>query len=427
MAIDLVLDDFLGLNNVLPPEMLTLKVAFAKKQQYLAEAKNVDITNSFEARRRAGYSAIYRASVHSLWSGSGMCLFRDGQTLKMLRDDLSAADVLRSGIIGNRPMTYLALNDLVYYSDGTYSGIIEGGVDRSWGLAVPPMAGLSSTWGTLLAGHYRVAVSYLRADGQESGTSEPAMIEIADNSGIAIAITASSDPTVTAILIYVTRCDGETFYQAYRQANAVQTVSHITEQAMSTTFSKTLLFGPPPAGTMLEYYNGHIYIVDQSTIWHTEPFRYELIDALQDYLSFDRDVTLMGAVEDGMFFGTDTEIAFAQGPGPRKFSMERKTSYGAVKGTMQVIDHLEKDGTLKKWIAFVSKEGLCFGKPGGEIDNVTRNNYIMPPACSGAGLIRTSDGVQQSIAVLKGNNAQETPGYTGRGRLPALYCAGALA
>jgi len=277
------------------------------------------------------------------------------------------------------------------------------------------MAGLSSTWGTLLAGHYRVAVSYLRADGQESGTSEPAMIEIADNSGIAIAITASLDPTVTAILIYVTRCDGETFYQAYRQENMTQAVLHVTEQTVSTTFSKTLLFGPPPAGTMLEYYNGHIYIVDQSTVWYTEPFRYELIDAMQDFLPFDRDVTLMGAVEDGIFFGTDTEIVFAQGPGPRKFSMERKTSYGAVKGTMQVIDHLEKDGTLKKWIAFASKEGLCFGKPGGEIDNVTRNNYIIPPACSGVGLIRTLDGCSNTLRCSKVTTIKTRPAIRAEG------------
>lgn len=410
MARTITISDFLGLNNVLAPEDLHIKENFKSVGQYLKRAKNIDIDDSNKPRRRLGYQqSLAGTNCHSLWSNGQICLYREGSYLKRLNDTLQGSVTLRSGITGNLTMAYLPLDNKVYYSDGNISGVIENGVSRSWGLSIPPTSPVLLTIaGGLLSGTYQVAYTYVRNDGQESGATEAAALTVAANQGVRITgIIPSADPTVTKIHVYVTRRDSETFYRAYILNNAAnQVCDHTTEDSLSGTPLRSQFLSPPPAGQILEYYNGRIFIGSFDAVWYTEPFKYELCDLSNNFIQFESDVTLIGAVSDGVYFGTDNEISFVRGDQPKSFKWDQKADYGAIFGTPQKIirPDVGQNEATQTLIIFASAKGICIGGKSGEMINKSRETFIYEPAYSGVGFVRKVRGIDQYLCTLTGND-----------------------
>ena len=423
MARTITIRDFLGLNNVLPSEDLHIKENFKSVGYYLKRAKNIDIDNAKRPRRRRGYQVSLTGSdCHSLWSDGKICLYREGSYLKRLNDTLQGSVTLRSDITGNLSMAYLPLDGKVYYSDGNISGVVENGVSRSWGLPVPTTSPvLSSIPGGLLSGTYQVAYTYVRNDGQESGACEASVLAVTASQGLRITgITASDDSTVVRINVYVTRRDSETFYKAYSLSNTSgQTIDHLTEDSLTGAMLKTQFLSPPPAGQILEYYKGRIYIGSFDAVWHTEPFKYELCDMSNGYTQFESDATLVGAVDDGIYFGTDDDIDFAKGDNPKDFKWEQKANYGAIFGTMQKLirPDVGNNEAMQTLIVFASAKGICIGGKGGEMINKSRDSYIYEPAYSGAGFVRKERGTDQYLFTLKGEDRDRQEMNQGYGEM----------
>jgi len=405
MAKDITIKDFLGLNNVLPAEELQVKEGFKTTGYYLNKATNVNIDNRNKVKRRNGYDLKYAGDCHSMWSDGSICLFRSGSDLQTLSEDFLSATTLRTGITGSLNMAYLSLNNKVYYSDGNITGVIENGASRSWGLDIPtaPIL-LSSIPGSLKAGIYQVCLTYVRDDGQESGSSDAVSITLANNtSGIRIAgIVLSSDPSVSKIRVYVSRRDSEIFYLAYTLTNTSQTIDRTSEDGLTAISLKTQFLSPPPAGQILEYYGGMIHIGSFDVDWYTEPFKYELCNVLTNHIQFQNDLSMIGAVDQGIFYGTDEQISFARGTGPKNFKFEDKADYGAIFGTMRKINRhdIGKNEAMSTFIMFASKKGLCIGASDGDLVNKTRDVYDYTATDIGAGFTRREDGIDQYIAVL---------------------------
>ncbi len=251
-----VYKEFKGLANVLPPE----RMGFS----YLQSAKNVDIDDTGMIRRRPGYKKIYGGVAHSLWSDGRVCLLREGDELKeLIRPNAPGAPYgvrsLRQGIDSERRMAYLSLNGTVYYSDGAITGAIdtrsEVCVPRTWGMRPPLPPELSNTTGGLRQGRYATALAYVRrhgayspTGGQESGTSALSYIETTPSGGINAAVTASDDPGVVGINLYMTTASGETLYLVRRLPNQDAAIIVKDEPTpMLTTVTEGLK--PPPRGT----------------------------------------------------------------------------------------------------------------------------------------------------------------------------------
>jgi hypothetical protein len=405
MAKDITIKDFLGLNNILPAEELHVKENFRTVGYYLNKAINVDIDNKNKIKRRNGRDLKFAGNCHSIWSNGNICLFRSGEYLKSLSEDFLSATTLRSGITGSLDMAYLFLNNKVYYSDGNIRGVVENGVSRSWGLDIPSVPILSSSIpGSLKAGVYQTCLTYVRNDGQESGASDAASITLTnDTSGIRVSgIIASSDPTVDKIRIYVSRRDSEIFYLAYTLTNTNQMIDFTTFDGLSAIPLKTQFLSAPPAGQILEYHGGMIHIGSFDVDWYTEPFKYELCNTMTNHIQFQNDLSIIGAVDDGIFYGTDEEILFARGAGPKTFKIEDKADYGAIFGTMRKVKRPDvgKNEEMSTFIMFASKKGLCVGGSNGDLVNKTRDVYDYTATDIGAGFIRREHGIDQYIAVL---------------------------
>ncbi len=117
------INKFKGLDNKSNPESL---VRLTKRDSFLTEADNVDISSSLSVSRRSGFSLADAGDFHSLWSnkaGSISLAVKDGNLVK-INPDLSLVDIM---VIGGIPVSYADTGAGIYMSNGNvmarYNGV----------------------------------------------------------------------------------------------------------------------------------------------------------------------------------------------------------------------------------------------------------------------------------------------------------------
>lgn len=389
--------DFIGVDNVNTPTKAD--------QGALQTADNVVVTSNGRIRRRDGYATRLKSgSMHSVYGDNDICLYCSGNDLVRLHSDLSSITVLRSDITPDVRMAYLSLNNRIYYSNGIETGVIDNYVNRTWGLSTPTKPSLTATTGNLVEGRYQVVVTYVRNDGQISGASETSFIDVNDNAGIIVSVVASIDSTVGYINVYATSTNGEVFWflTTLSDINTSFTINSFTQY--SNIGLDTQFLDQPPAGNIIAYYNGRIYIAYGATVWYTEPYRYELINLADNYLMFASNVTMIHAVQDGLWLATDDETFFLAGPDV-PFQKINKDNAGVIFGTSVLLDGadfgIEKSytGPVVMWASV--KYGFCAGLNTGQLVYMTVNKYVLPSTySSGCGIIKKEDdGIQYNVSL----------------------------
>jgi hypothetical protein len=120
---------FTGINTVdqsVRLEPVPVKVGSGMKAAYpLTKAVNVDIDNTYAISSRVGsVKRLSGTDIHSFWADGVVGFFMDGTTLYKLNyssgDDYDKAELL-SGLNRTR-MSYFAVNDRVYMTNGSYIG-----------------------------------------------------------------------------------------------------------------------------------------------------------------------------------------------------------------------------------------------------------------------------------------------------------------
>lgn len=163
----------------------------------------------------------------------------------------------------------------------------------------------------------------------------------------------------------------------------------------------------PPYATEVEAYNGRIYMAQGPTLWATELYLYHLVDKTRNFLQFEGDITLVMAVDDGLYLGTTKGLSFLRGTLgqglPRKILSDSPVIPGS--GVFVPADRVHpqaRQGPVKKGIAavFLTAEGWCAGFDGGEVYNLTRDRLVFPVAQQAAALYREQDGMTQAVVVL---------------------------
>lgn len=167
------------------------------------------------------------------------------------------------------------------------------------------------------------------------------------------------------------------------------------------------LLGKPPLATALAYWNGRIYLASGRALWATELYLYDYVDKTKNFKYFESDIQVIGSVTDGIYVGTKDGIYFLSG----QFNeMKRITlsSYGAISGSLVYVPaelvnpNVPDEATApsKNAVVFLTTSGLVAGLDGGELMNLTQDEYLFPNADSAAALFRRQDGVNQYIGVV---------------------------
>lgn len=148
----------------------------------------------------------------------------------------------------------------------------------------------------------------------------------------------------------------------------------------------TVAYGDPPAGRLLEYYGGRIYMAVGETVYFTCAVGlFHWVDLAAGYLPpLDGDIRMLRAVDDGLYIGTQRGVVFAAGAGPEEFAYRLVCRAAPVEGT----DALFPEGGRGKAagkdfqgkaLAWIGEDGVYLGQGSGA---VTRLKALPPFAGS---------------------------------------------
>jgi hypothetical protein len=182
---------------------------------------------------------------------------------------------------------------------------------------------------------------------------------------------------------------------------------------------KGKLLGKPPMATALAYYNGRIYLAHETTLWATELFLYNYVDKTKNYKQFESKITLVGAVSDGLYVGTETGVYFLGGDRLDNLKMKKVSAAAAIPGSMVYVSSDRVTSQIpgnqpyssKLAILFLTTSGLCAGLDGGVCYDLTQDRVWFPASSSAAAMVREQDGVSQYVGVMDSGG---TPASTTR-------------
>lgn len=382
---------FAGLRNDVSPER------FGNAD--LSIASNCDLDKSGRLSRRAGFTKQATGAIHSLWAddAQSMCLFASGNQLKQLAADYSSTPLRPLAGAGAR-ISYAKVNDQVYFSNGVDTGIIQNGAARTWGIAVPPLPEPTITVGGMPAGDYQFTMTYVRVDGQESGAPLAGIITVPEGGGLELALPVSTDPAVAGKRIYLSTPNGDDRYLALTVENTATSALYNGDTTELNLPIETQFFQPAPAGQLVAYYRGRMFVAVGDTLYPSEPYAYELFD-YRNFIPMNGRITLLATMEDkersgdaqhsGFFVGTDRSCGIIVGTGPDDFQYVPKTEYGAILGAIDYVDgSVFGDNSMgaRSLPMWLTTQGICIGKPDLEIQNLTRTKYGFTAAGQGAAL-----------------------------------------
>lgn len=405
-----VYSKFSGIRNNTPAEN------FAPED--LQAAVNCDVDNDQGIMTRNGQILRNAGTYHSLspdWIATrGTCLLVDGTTLKRLRATSATAyamDTVRTGLTSGARLSQWLVNDCIYWCNGFETGVVQAGIARTFGIAPPssqPVA--AAIGGGLPAGRYRYAMTFLRNDGQESGTGLAATIDLTGQGGIGFSqIPVSDDPTVTDKAIYVTATNGEVMYQAIVIPNTDTTVNYLNAGYDLRLPLNTQFGCAAPIGHMLAWFKGKMIVAQGNVLWPSVSGRYELFMLDKEFLELESEINMLAPVEDGIFIGADRTY-FMSGLWNGVPIRTVVAGYPAIPGTLayEQGDYVG-DGIAGRVAYWSSPRGHCIGANGGQFKNITESRYSFPSGQRGAGIVRQSQGINQYLAVIEGtgvaNNA----------------------
>jgi hypothetical protein len=170
------------------------------------------------------------------------------------------------------------------------------------------------------------------------------------------------------------------------------------------------LLKQPPNATCMAYYNGRLYLGQGSTLWATDLYLYNFVDATAGYKLFEAELTMIGSVADGVYVGTKEALWFLTGPTFAEMKRTRVMDSGVIPGSMVDIPAelgnppqvpISATTPVDVSIMFMTTKGVCIASASGHTLNLTEPKYIFPESMSAAALYRRQDGVNQYIAALQ--------------------------
>ena len=379
-----------GENNILGGDELALTS--------LRRSVNYDISDKGHLKRRRGRTRIYTGSPTpgTLYSNGKRVLFvESGNLWELVFISGAWTRLLVRLSVGARPMVYLSVNDNIYYSNGVITGLLSAdGADLPWGIRGPveqPNILPSASGGSLAAGTYQVAVTFVADSGEESGTPRAKSVVVTANGSIEL----RDLPTLvdgSLIRVYCSSAGGEGLY---RVGDLLPGTPNFRISDVENAQGKRLQtqFGiKPPAGDVLEYHNGRIYIAQGSVVWYTDPLRYGLVKPKMNFLMFPSTVSVMKSVADGIYICSDQTYWLSE-IDTNEFQQRVVLPYGAVKGTGINIPKSDN-------VAWFSRFGMVIAGLEAQISNIQEDKSAVSEFENGAMIFREQKGLRQIIATL---------------------------
>lgn len=373
--------EFSGLNNVTDPVRLGTR--------WLVRADNIDVTESGGLRRRSGYERTIAGAptgVYATRDESRLYVVEAGD-LRQILDDMTPR-VLASGL--SREVHWTEFNDQVLYVSGDASGIVEAdGAVLPWRLPVPSVPTVSAiVGGSLPAGQYRVACTFVLGDGRETPASTAA--EITAEQGAALQVSGIAQLSGARTRVYIAAADSTAFQLAFDGAAASEVWSspaHTLGMELQTLGMDPLPHGVGPIAIWRgrAYASMYLQETEQSVIWRSEALAPHLWNLGEGFFMVPGRVLALAPNDAGLFIGTDRAMHALSADG----LLSLLDSYGVVAGWPWA-----EDG--KRLLVWTTR-GLCQFP---EFANLTERRISVAPGIHAAAAVIEQDGQTRFVASL---------------------------
>lgn len=393
---------FTGIDNASPLEALRPGAA--------REMVNVDLDKQLKPQLRGGYALRLAAThAHSLASSSlGMLAVLDG-TLSRFDATFAEVEAIRAGLTPE-PLCYAELNGDVYWTNGAHFRRVRG-IDLAdtpgWiDCAALPTLTIDATTGGLRAGDYQVAMTFLDADGRESGADGAVVVTVPQGGGI-LATPGGAPAEAVKARFYTTGCNDDVF-RFHREV----LLPHPPVLLGASGHGRgkpieTLFLMPLPAGHLLAAHNARLWMAVDHMLYWSEAYRYGLYEPDSGF-NFVKPITLLqpcgDAAASGLFVAAGKRTYFLGGADPEKQQRNVCYPHGAQLGSGRTVPGkllgLDYAGPVATWVG--SNGVWVAGLPTGQVVPLTEGQLVLPSAERAAVLVRERQGLRQIVMALQG-------------------------
>lgn len=374
------------------------------------ESENADISRDGKVQRRPGRTQVYSGQVLDVWGDGEVFLFvtATGELRRLEADETTT--VIRSGLptIGHLSATRVAHN--VYWSFGSSMGVVEYGVDRTFGLDQLDPAGVAPITGSsrLAEGRYSYAWTVVTDSNEEGPIGLRGTFELADRGGVELVPPIPTDSRAARVRAYLTEVNGTKLYRL----GEVTSPTDVSEQAARHLEALPLLDSVRPAREDLHslpafsaagIHNGRLLVAYEDILLYSERFDYEFFAPGEMFIPFYSKVNVIAPVDGGVFVGTATDHFFLSGDDIAAASLQHKANYGAIPNT---VDYLEKkehgfEGS-ERVAVWTGARGPVFGLAGGQMEDSGDGVVSFPGSVVfGAGAVRKHEGDMHYVSVVR--------------------------
>lgn len=372
----------------------------------LRKATNVDITGSGKLRRRAGYTLLTACTgAHSLYAYGDTVLYIDNGALYFMKAGIWSPSMLLSGF-STTSLTYEGIGRYVYFSDGTLYGRYDTLTETAsfgWGVGDP--GGQPNTtavaYGGLPGGTYQLAVTFLSADGMESGAT--LAVSVAVETGGGIQLSDIPQGVGATIRVYLSAANGTAEELWQHSDYAMGTTEALLIKVTPGKPLTTQHLEPLPPGQLIRRFSGRLYSAQGSFLVYSEPLRFHLWSADDNYIVFPERITALEPTLDGLYVVAGKTF-FLEGTDPKQFQLREMAPTGAAEGTGcqlpgAIFPDLKTGHSVAYWF---SERGPVVGLPGGQVRFPLDGKLAVDLSPHGATLLREQDGARQIITTLVG-------------------------
>jgi hypothetical protein len=156
---------------------------------------------------------------------------------------------------------------------------------------------------------------------------------------------------------------------------------------------------------LIEHFNGRLYVARDNEICFSDPMALMRTDRRRNFKQLTSRVTLLSAVEDGIYVSDLEKTYFVGGGDPAETVLVKKADYPAIPYTAQKIDasRIGDLGLSDLAILWASRMGICLGASGGQFKNLTEEHFrILEEPYSAAAMIRKAGIFPQFVSMLGG-------------------------
>lgn len=326
-------------------------------------------------------------------------LIADGTKLIDFNESIGSTAQLAS-IAGSGRFVGDVLNDELFFCTENQSFRYKNGALRPWGVptvTLQPVPTLGA--GSLAAGSYQCAATFIDAHGDEGGTTEALIIDVPANSSLGFIL--PSPPDGGKVRLYVSSVNGGTPYLQYEGVGAyICSVVMDSSARLDTQFLRE-----PVTGDSITAHNGVLVIAAGSTLHMTLPMRPHLRSAMTGFFQFSKPIDMVMSCDGGIYLAADKTFFLTAIETPEPVST-KVLDFGAVRGSGA--------RGIKKEAVWMTRYGVAMSDGQGGATLISEANFVPELASSGSSGVLEHNGNQLVVTTMhdpKGPNPLAASDY----------------